>query len=431
VDLLDSIFSLLDLNTTYDIYLATDYGGLVNGVWNGMVKELLDGNADIALGDFTITKERMSVIDFTLPYLDVGLNILIPQPVNTINLWWIFSPFSPTLWACLVATALGMSIFIYLSDRLSPYGYHRSQLRSNMDKFDFSASCLGAIYIFLGNSLSPGRSWGGRFLMLFYLAFSFVVVSFYNADLTASLTVQNPVPSIQGLSDLAGSGFRFGTQNNSATEAYFRQPGLEQFLPSMVLLSDYNATLVALSQGIIQAVINDSPTQEYIVNNPPCDKWIVAGIFGESNFGMGIPLGNDIVKQQLSEAILSLRESGTIDFIYNTWWEVGGCNDDSNLSSSQLTFLQLSGAFALLALFMCIAIFFLFIENLYYRWYHDGSDIPKPPVYKHIDRFFGNMANEEEIRRAVEILLKKKEQKKKSKEGVVPLEEDTDWKVSY
>lgn len=35
-----------------------------SGVWNGMIKEILDGNADLAVADFTITAVRYACFGF-------------------------------------------------------------------------------------------------------------------------------------------------------------------------------------------------------------------------------------------------------------------------------------------------------------------------------------------------------------------------------
>lgn len=37
--------------------------------WDGMVRELLEQRADVAIGDLTITYEREHVVDFTMPFV--------------------------------------------------------------------------------------------------------------------------------------------------------------------------------------------------------------------------------------------------------------------------------------------------------------------------------------------------------------------------
>ncbi len=52
-----------------------------NEEWDGLVKELVDKNADIGLGALAVMAERENVIDFTVPYYDlVGITIMMKKP---------------------------------------------------------------------------------------------------------------------------------------------------------------------------------------------------------------------------------------------------------------------------------------------------------------------------------------------------------------
>jgi len=45
--------------------------------WNGLVKSILDGDADMAISALQITPDRSDVIDFSIPYLETGISILV------------------------------------------------------------------------------------------------------------------------------------------------------------------------------------------------------------------------------------------------------------------------------------------------------------------------------------------------------------------
>ena len=38
-----------------------------------MIKEVMDGTADFAIADISITSERASVVDFTMPWMNLGV----------------------------------------------------------------------------------------------------------------------------------------------------------------------------------------------------------------------------------------------------------------------------------------------------------------------------------------------------------------------
>jgi glutamine transport system substrate-binding protein len=47
--------------------------------FNGIIPALQTGNADVAIAGITITEEREKIVDFTDPYYDSGLRILVPS----------------------------------------------------------------------------------------------------------------------------------------------------------------------------------------------------------------------------------------------------------------------------------------------------------------------------------------------------------------
>jgi len=45
--------------------------------WNGLIKSVLDGEADMIVTALQITPERNDIIDFSVPYLETGVSILV------------------------------------------------------------------------------------------------------------------------------------------------------------------------------------------------------------------------------------------------------------------------------------------------------------------------------------------------------------------
>ena len=48
------------------------YGGLKNGQWTGMIRELRTQMADLPVIDMSITSIRQTAVDFTMPYMNTG-----------------------------------------------------------------------------------------------------------------------------------------------------------------------------------------------------------------------------------------------------------------------------------------------------------------------------------------------------------------------
>ncbi|KAK2510367.1 hypothetical protein Q9233_017812, partial [Columba guinea] len=75
------------LGFSYDLYLVTNgtHGKRVGGAWNGMVGEVLYGRADMALGSLTINEERAEVIDFSVPFVETGISVMVARSNGTVS----------------------------------------------------------------------------------------------------------------------------------------------------------------------------------------------------------------------------------------------------------------------------------------------------------------------------------------------------------
>nr|QBB73023.1 ionotropic receptor [Protaetia brevitarsis] len=64
-----------DMNFTFEFKLYDEYGKYnpATKTWNGLIKALLDRSAHLAICDLTITEARRSVVDFTLPFMNLDI----------------------------------------------------------------------------------------------------------------------------------------------------------------------------------------------------------------------------------------------------------------------------------------------------------------------------------------------------------------------
>ncbi|KAK3576850.1 hypothetical protein CHS0354_002644 [Potamilus streckersoni] len=78
VDILDYIANFLNMSYVLTIPADFKYGSYASpGNWTGMIGELTRGEVDIAAAPLTVTRNRAKVVDFSQPYLEAGLRILI------------------------------------------------------------------------------------------------------------------------------------------------------------------------------------------------------------------------------------------------------------------------------------------------------------------------------------------------------------------
>ena len=62
------------------------WGGIgKDGKWNGLVAELLNHETDIVMTSLKINSGRESVIDFSVPFLETGITILVGKKTGIIS----------------------------------------------------------------------------------------------------------------------------------------------------------------------------------------------------------------------------------------------------------------------------------------------------------------------------------------------------------
>jgi len=213
VDLINLLADKLGFSFTLQMVGDGKYGqaGPDPGKWSGMIGEVISGTADMAVVDMTITKAREEVVDFSMPFMHVGITALYKgSPVSLQHL--------------LDNPNINLGVF-----------------------------CCGS---------------SGNF-------FKSSGVSLY----------QNLYQKM--LSDPAGL-----PDSNSAGVARVKEGDYAYFL--------------------------ESPSAEYHVSHN-CDLTTVGGNLDSKGYGIVLPQGSPY-REDVNLALLSLREAGTLDMLWNKWW---------------------------------------------------------------------------------------------------------------
>lgn len=81
--------------------------------------------ADLSVSAVTITYSRVSVIDFTLPFMHLGIAILMTKNTEEVQrsstLFTFLEPLSFYVWIALAAAYLTVACTMWLLAKLSPY----------------------------------------------------------------------------------------------------------------------------------------------------------------------------------------------------------------------------------------------------------------------------------------------------------------------
>ncbi|KAF4529000.1 hypothetical protein B566_EDAN017398 [Ephemera danica] len=191
-------------------YLAVTFVMYLAHYWRKPIPQLQAQlrEADIAIASMTITSERERVIDFSKPFMSLGISIMIKKPVKQKpGVFSFLNPLSKEIWVCVIFSYVGVSIVLFTVSRFSPYEWRVEEtLAGTTVSNDFSI--LNSLWFALGAFMQQGcdispRSISGRIVGSVWWFFTLILISSYTANLAAFLTVERMVAPINSPEDLA------------------------------------------------------------------------------------------------------------------------------------------------------------------------------------------------------------------------------------
>lgn len=71
--------------------------------------------ADLAVAPLTITSDRERVVDFSKPFMNIAISIMIKRPEKQKpGVFAFMEPFSVPLWACIVLAYIAVSVTVFV-----------------------------------------------------------------------------------------------------------------------------------------------------------------------------------------------------------------------------------------------------------------------------------------------------------------------------
>ncbi|XP_055939863.1 glutamate receptor ionotropic, kainate 2-like isoform X4 [Argiope bruennichi] len=370
IDLLRTIAELLGFN--YDLYLVPDnkFGAenTTSGEWSGLVKEIIEKNADLAVAPMTINYARESVIDFTKPFMNLGIGILFKLPKNMpVRLFSFMSPLAVDIWLYVLAAYVLVSSTMFIVARFSPYEWqnpHPCVTECDVMENQFS---LGNSFWFTivtlmhqGCDLNP-KATSTRIIGAIWWFFTLIMISSYTANLAAFLTVERMITPIESVEDLAEqSKISYGTLEGGSTMTFFRDSKIETYLKMWRFMENRPSVFVSSYEEGVQRVLEgnyaflmESTMLDYMVQRD-CNLTQVGGLLDSKGYGIATPMGSPW-RDKISLAILDLQEKGVIQMLYNKWWKSPGitCSRDDKNKDGKANALGVDNIGGVFVVLMC------------------------------------------------------------------------------
>ncbi|XP_058809556.1 glutamate receptor ionotropic, kainate 1-like, partial [Phymastichus coffea] len=129
VDIIKELSKALDFDYTLIMHSNTNNG---NCKWeklsnytsciscDGVTGRVFNGEVDMAISDLTMTENRAKCVQFSTPFMNLGISLLVKKPQKVVTLFSFLAPFHYQVWLCIALSTIVMSILFFALGRLCP-----------------------------------------------------------------------------------------------------------------------------------------------------------------------------------------------------------------------------------------------------------------------------------------------------------------------
>ncbi len=271
-----------------------------------IIDALQNKSADVGVGALSVTAKREAIIDFTQPFYESGLQVLVAGGSGSFGdniLSLLGNLFSLEL--------IGMFLLLIGTMFLISHLVWRYEHKVNGDQWpeDYKAGMWESFWWTLSTLLVGGADnkgpvgVGGRIVAIVWMLLSIVLVSLLTASFTTVLTVNTLKGDINGPGDLPGR--KVATVKGSTTEGTLTTKGAQ-----VVSFLTPAECVVALKNGDVQAVVYDAPVLQYEAGKMNDEKLqMVGSVFERQNYAFALQQDSPL-RERLNQALLKLSEQG-------------------------------------------------------------------------------------------------------------------------
>ncbi|KAF8095614.1 hypothetical protein N665_0329s0033 [Sinapis alba] len=309
---------------------------------------------DAAVGDITITFNRSSYVDFTMPFTELGLGIVAPKERS---MWVFLQPLTPDLWLTTAAFFVLTGIIVWLIERHENKEFQGSWSKQIGVIFWFGFSTL--VYAHrekLKHNLS-------RFVVTVWVFAVLILTTSYTATLTSMMTVQQIRFNFNKHHVNHVVGYLLGSRIAMSVTP---SPGHKEM--SMKGLNTSEEYAQFLLNKSVTFVVDELPYLKVLLGENPA-KFVMAKTQCTTNgFGFMFQKGDELVPK-VSREISKLRAKGRLNEMAKGWLEIQLPYTTED-TSSPITLDRFRGVFIITGVSSAFALGVLLIHWLRDRWRH-------------------------------------------------------------
>lgn len=280
-----------------------------------MLNALKAQQADVAVGALSITSERESVIDFSHPFYESGLQIMVgaqgSRSPGSVIAHFLTLDALKLVGILVLALLLAAHCLWFFEKRHNPQSFPPDYLHGIGEALWWTIS----IIITGGCENKAPIGLAGRLVAIVWMLMGIFMVSYLTASVTTTLTVNQLTADISGPGDLQGH--LVATVKGSTAERYLVERKIDT-RPLPTIEDCYGS----LARREVKAVVYDAPVLMYHVSRAGASHMRVVGrIFEKQNYGLALQQDSKH-RKQINEVLLRLKEQGFFDDLQKKWFGV-------------------------------------------------------------------------------------------------------------
>jgi polar amino acid transport system substrate-binding protein len=281
-----------------------------------MLDALKNRQADVAIAAISITAERHAFMDFSQPYYDSGLQILVAT--NPQRSGGVGANLARTFLSWTTLKVVGTLLLVMLVISHLVWWFER---RNNAEMYPeaYGAGVWESFWWTNSMMLAGGCEAKGpmgvpaRLLAILWMVASIILIAYFTAVVTTEMTVKSLAGDISGPGDLTG--LKVGTISGSTAETWLTK--------NKVKVSGYTdvpSAAAALNSGELKAVVYDAPVLRYYLSRKTGSRLRLVGpTFEKQFYGIGLQQESPL-RLSINRALLALNERGFMDELQKKWF---------------------------------------------------------------------------------------------------------------
>ncbi|KAK1566805.1 hypothetical protein Q3G72_004454 [Acer saccharum] len=265
----------------------------------------IEKKLDAVVADTAIISNRSQYAEFSQPYTEPGLQLVVYNKPRRPNRAWLFKqPFTSGMWAATGAMVLFNGFVVWLIERKHNPEFTRG---TKLDQLGTMVSLsFTTLFSLQAERLHSNLS---RMTMVVWLFVALVITQSYTASLTSLLTIQRLDPSIVDVETLRRSGAKVGCDGDSFVVKYLETIGFNSHnIIRKYSEDDYPEALI---NGSIAAAFLEVPYVKVFLAKQCHHNFTAGEIIKVGGFGFVFPKNSPYLPE-ISRAILQVSENGTL-----------------------------------------------------------------------------------------------------------------------